>query len=162
MTRWLRGLFAAGLVASLAACGGPPPPPPTIVEFSMSADKNVNPDPAGQGAPVVLRVYQLASPSSFNNAEFFDLFNNDQAALKSDLIHRDDVPLAPGASAPLTLKPNDQVTAIGLFAGYRNWQQTTWRKVVPLPPHQTTTITVTAGASGLTVKSTSSKPASGS
>jgi type VI secretion system protein VasD len=162
MRGWLRGVFAVGLVACLAACGGPPPPPPTVVALSMSADKNVNPDPSGQGAPVVLRVYQLGSASSFNNAEFFDLFNNDQAALKSDLIHRDDVTLAPGASASLTVKPNDQVTAIGLFAGYRNWQQTAWRKVVPLTPHETTTVTVTAGASGLTVKSTSSKPAGGS
>lgn len=158
MSGWLRGALVAGMMACLAACGGPPPPPPTLVTLTMTAAANVNPDPSGQGAPVVLRIYQLASPSSFTNAEFFDLFNSDQTALKTDLLHRDDIPLAPGATQTLNLMPNDQVTAVGIFAGYRDWQKATWREVVPVAPHKTTDITVSAGQTGLTVKTTVTTP----
>src|ERR1700751_670969 len=73
----------------------------------------------GAGAPVVVRIYQLASPSAFGNAEFFQLFNQDQATLSADLVKRDDIVLAPGQSKQVTLQPTDQVKAIGLLAAYR-------------------------------------------
>jgi type VI secretion system protein VasD len=140
--------FALGSV--LAGCGAPPPPPPpTVVNLSLSASADVNPTQAGQGAPIALRVYQLASTSAFSGAEFFQLFSQDQATLGADLVKRDDMIVAPGASKTLSLMPLDNVKAIGVFAAYRDYGAVVWRVSMPVAPHKTTTATVTAGHVGL-------------
>ncbi len=155
----LGAALGLGLAALLAGCGAPPPPPPTQVAVTLTAAANANPTPDGKGAPVVLRVYQLASTSAFNGAEFFDLFNQDQATLKTDLIKRDDVTLAPGQSKTLNLTPTDQAKSIGVFAGYRDYGHAIWRVTADIPPHKTTKITVQAGPTGLTISPPPGGPA---
>ena len=146
MRRW--GVFAI-LLGLLVGCSSPPPP--TVVQVSVSATSDVNPTEAGQGAPLAVRIYQLGSDAAFGQAEFFQLFNQDQATLKTDLVNRQEFILAPGASRSMTLNPTDQVTAIGIFAAYRNFQGAKWRATAAVAPHQTTTITVQAGANGINV-----------
>jgi type VI secretion system protein VasD len=140
------------LLTSIVACSSPPPPPPTVVNLTVSASPDVNPTDPGQAAPIVVRVYQLASPTSFEQAEFFQLFNQDQAFLKTDLVKRDDFLLAPGQTKTATLTPTDQVKALGVLAAYRDFQHATWRATVPVPPHQTTKVTITAGRDAVVVK----------
>ena len=148
------------LATLLAACSSaPPPPPPTQVVLALAATPDVNPAPNGQGAPVVLRVYQLASTTAFKGAEFFDLFNQDQATLKTDLVKRDDVTLAPGQSKTLTLSPTDPTKAVGVFAAYRDYTKAVWRVSADIPAHKTTKLTVQAGSAGLTLGPPPTKPA---
>ena len=151
MGRWRFVALVSGLLAGLAACS-PPPPPPTVVNVAMSADQDDNKDPAGHGAPLVVRLYQLGSDAAFGSAEFFQLFNQDAATLKTDLVKKDEYILAPGQSKSATLNPMDPVTAIGVFAAYREYQTVTWRATVSVAPHATTKITIQAGAKGLVVK----------
>jgi type VI secretion system protein VasD len=147
-------LLAVLGVTCLAGCAAPPPPPPppTVVNLTLSATPRVNPGPDGRGAPVTVRLYQLASSSGFGNAEFFPLLNTDAATLGNDLVKRDDVILAPSQTVTKTLTPRDDVKSIGLFAAYRDFQQASWRAVTDIPPHQTTMITVTADAGGIVLK----------
>jgi len=137
----------------LAGCAAPPPPPPprTVVNISVKAGPDINPDPTGQGAPMTLRVYQLASGAGFGNAEFFALYKTDAATLGPDIIHRDDLALNPGDSKTLPLSPTDQVKTLGFFAGLRDFSQAAWRATADIPPHQTTNITVTASKAGIAV-----------
>jgi len=152
MARWVYQAAALALLAGIAGCSSPPPPPPTVVNLTVSASPAVNPTAGGQAAPIVVRVYQLGSTNGFEQAEFFQLFNQDQAFLKTDLIKRDDFLLAPGQTKTATLTPTDQVKALGVLAAYRDFQHATWRVTVPIPPHQTTAVTVTAGTNAVTVK----------
>ncbi len=145
------------LLALLAGCGGPPPPPPTLVTVAVTAAADANAS-SGKGAPVSLRIYQLTSPAGFEGAEFFPLFNGDKAVLKEDIVQRDDVLLAPGASKTLSLAPADRAKAIGVFAAYRDYEHVTWRAVAAIPPNKTSTLTVTAGAAGVTAKIEPAKP----
>jgi type VI secretion system protein VasD len=135
--------------ATLAGCAPPPPPPPTVINLTLAASSDVNPSAAGQAAPVAVRVYQLASQSAFMGAEFFQIFSQDQATLGADLVKRDDAIIAPGASKTMSLTPEDRVKAIGVFAAYRAYQGVVWRLAVPVTPHKTTTLTITAGKAGL-------------
>ena len=153
------------LVTALACCAAPPPPvPPTIVKMSLHAAKDANPGPDGQGAPVTLRVYQLASPAGFGNAEFFPLYNADAPTLGTDLVKRDDVILAPGETRSMTLMPRDDVKSIGVFAGLRDFQTAQWRGTVDVAPHQTTDVTVVAARPGIGVvaKPEPARPKAGS
>ncbi len=151
MGRWHVGVLVLGLLGGLAGCA-PAPPPPTVVALTLAAGPDVNPGPTGQGAPLVVRVYQLGSDAAFGNAEFFQLFSQDQATLKTDMVKRDEYILAPGQTKTTTLNPTDMVTAIGIFAAYRDFQAAAWRATVNVAPHQTTRIDVQAGAKGIVVK----------
>jgi type VI secretion system protein VasD len=157
MARLFRGDFGLGaavtaaLLATLAGCAPPPPPPPTTVALTLAASADANANAAGQGTPVQVRVYQLASATGFGNAEFFQLFNQDQATLGADLVKRDDFFLAPGQSKTSALTPTDQVKVLGVFAAYQNFQQATWRATTMIPAHQATAITVSVGKTGVTV-----------
>ncbi len=144
---WLVG---AALLAALAGCTTPPPPP-TVVQLTLVASQDVNPGPSGQGAPVQVTVYQLASPAGFNSADFFQLFSQDKATLGADLIARDQFTLAPGQTKTATLNPTDLVKALGVFAGYQNYQNATWRGTLPIPAHQTSNVSVAAGKTGIAV-----------
>jgi type VI secretion system VasD/TssJ family lipoprotein len=111
-----------------------------------------------KGAPLALRVYQLAGTANFKGAEFFPLYNEDAAVLKADLLHRDDLLLAPGASKSETIMPKDNVTSIGVFGAYRGFQTAVWRVSFDVAPHKTTNVTVTAGHDGLVLKTDTTAP----
>jgi type VI secretion system protein VasD len=137
----------------------PPPPPPTTVSVTIKTAPDTNLTPDGQGAPVVIRIYQLASRSSFDAAEFYRLYNGDAATLGADLVKKEEFLLAPASSRTVSIEPADTVHAIGIFAAYSDFQKVTWRGVANVPPHETTTVTVGADRSGVTLAVTSAKPA---
>ena len=148
----------AGLAALLgvSACSSPPPPPPpTLVNLSMTTAPDANPNAAGQGAPVIVRVYQLNSAAGFEKAEFFRLLNQDTATLGSDVVKRDEYLLPPGESKTVKLEPGPTVKALGVFAAYRDFGHVNWRGVGEVPEHKTTDVLVKADANGIDV---SSKP----
>lgn len=152
---------AASALALLLAgsCSQPPPPlPPTVVNVQASAAATANAMPQGQGAPVIIRIYQLASKAAFEGAEFYPLFNQDSATLGPDLVKKDEFLLAPGASKSITLTPPDNVHVIGVFAAYRDFQNVTWRADADIAAHKTTTVTVTADRGGIKVQAASAKP----
>ena len=151
MGRWLPGTAALTMLAALGGCSSPPPPP-TVANLSLRASQDVNPSSSGQGAPIAVRVYQLNSTNAFDSAEFFPLFNDDKTALKTTLIARDDYIVVPGKTKTVTLKPKDEVTDLGIFAAYRNFENARWRASVTVPVHQTTAVTVTFAKDGITTK----------
>lgn len=146
----MRGIKAALLTiasvacAALVGCGAPPPPPPpTVAALTMVASADANPDAGGAAAPVAVRIYQLSSTAAFNQADFFQLYNNDQAVLGADLLGRDEVTITPGGTQQLVKELKPGATAIGVVAAFRDIQHANWRaKAVP-PANKTTAITVT-------------------
>jgi type VI secretion system protein VasD len=127
---------ATGLSLALAACGGAPPP--GIVELTITASNDINPDTGGRASPVVLRVYQLAGPTTFQAADFFQLFDKETPTLAADLVGREELTIPPGGTLSLTipLKPNTQ--RIGIAAAFRDIDKASWRAVVEVPPNKTT------------------------
>jgi type VI secretion system protein VasD len=152
------------VLLALAACSSPPPPPappaPTVANLQLTATADSNPTADGQGAPVAVRVFQLASKSRFEGAEFFNLFNGDAAALGADAVAKDELILVPGTTKSLKLTPTDAVHAIGVFAAYRDFSHSTWRADCDLPAHQTTAIIVTSARGGIKLVAEPSKPVS--
>lgn len=151
---WMRKRGAATIGALLlaavaSACAGPPPPPPTVVKLKITASADVNATQSGQGAPVIVRVYQLGSSAGFEKGEFFRLMNADAATLGTDIVKKDEYLIAPGTTKEETLTLPDTVKAVGFFAAYREFQRVTWRATVAPEAHKTTPVAVTVNASGL-------------
>jgi len=152
-------LLWAGLSTILLGCASdppaePPPPEPTIVNLQIETSSDLNADSKGKGAPVMLRIYELRQPDNFNSADFFALFNNEQATLSVDLAHKQEMLLQSGMSKKLTLKPEDTVTTLGFFAAFRQVDTAQWRIDAEVKAHQTQTLNVKIKNNQLTIDST--------
>jgi len=116
------------------------------------ASENLNADSNGNGAPVMMRIYELSGSSNFNATDFFAMFNDDSAALGADLERKQDFLLRPGETKKLTIKPGDEVSALGFFAAFRQLDTARWRAIVPVQSHQTQSYTVKLIDNQLTVE----------
>jgi type VI secretion system protein VasD len=154
MPRSRRALFTTAWLAAvtvLAGCAGAPKPPkPTQVEGTIAASPGLNPSVNQRPSPLLVRIYELRSPTAFNQADFMSLYQGDQAALAADLVVREEIMLQPGESRPFTRQLNPDTRFIGVIGAYRNLERATWRAVVPIKPNQSQKISVRAEALTLT------------
>jgi type VI secretion system protein VasD len=91
----------------------------------VSAD--VNPDSQNRPAPIVVRVYQLKDDAAFKDADFFALYDKEQATLAAALVSREEYELAPGEHRTVDfLLPHD-TRYVGVAAAYRDIRNAQWR-----------------------------------
>lgn len=128
----LRWIAIAMTTLALAACASSAPKP-TKARMTVVAQADVNPDAGGRPSPVVLRVYQLQQDAKFANADFFALFDDEQAALGADLLARDEITLAPGERKELQVDVKGEAKFLGAVAAYRDIRNSQWRVVKPAP-----------------------------
>lgn len=151
-TRSWRGLAAAVLVTGMIAAGcgsdepaaAPPPPPPTRIEGRLAAAADVNPDLDRKPSPILVRLYELKVETAFSNADFFQLHDDDAAVLGADLVARSEHILVPGETVKFSRLPAAEVRFFGAMAAYQAIEAASWRALMPVPPNQTTTLTVAA------------------
>jgi len=120
----------AGLIASLTACSRTPPPTP--IKVQLQADEYTNPNENGEPSPVVVRVYQLKEVTAFQNAEYFDLADNDKKVLGGDLIGVQEYEMTPGKSQDYNRDVSSEATHIGVVASFRDIESAQWRDTIEL------------------------------
>ncbi|AOY90871.1 type VI secretion system-associated lipoprotein [Cupriavidus sp. USMAA2-4] len=124
-------------VLLLAACTVPPSTTPKEqikLDLAVSAGAAVNPDDQDRASPVLVRVYELKTESTFQGADYFSLDKNDKTVLTQDMLARDEFILRPGESRDIERKLNRDTTTLGILVGYRDLAKATWRTVYKLPP----------------------------
>ena len=146
--RLLLGVGGTVALLGLAGCADkpPPPPPPTVVALTVLAGVDANPDANGRASPLNVRAYALKTPSAFQEADFFTLFDKDQATLGADLVQREEFLLRPGENRQLqwVLPPEAKVVAV--MAAYRDLEHARWRATLPVAAHQTRRMLAQLGA----------------
>ncbi len=146
----LRAALIGIAAVAVASCAKPPPPPPpTIVNLAVTAADDLNPNASGRASPAVVRVYYLVSATSFEEADFFQLFEQEGAVLGADLAARDEITMAPGTTKTLAREPRADVRFLGVAASYREIDSAVWRAVVAVPPNQTTAVQALLGANSV-------------
>nr|WP_281375124.1 type VI secretion system lipoprotein TssJ [Aquabacterium terrae] len=146
---------AAGALALLiaAGCSSPPkPPPPTTVDGAIQASPQLNLSVNQRPSPLLVRVYELKTASSFNSADFMALYQGDQAALAADMVAREEIMLQPGENRPYKKTLGAETKFIGVFGAYRNLEKSTWRVVVPVQPNKAQKLSIRAGDLALAVE----------
>ena len=137
MIAWSRRVrftfLAAALALGLASCGGAPPKP-AISKATLVAAADANPDSGGRASPVVVRLYQLKEEGAFSNADFFALYDNEQATLGPSLVAREEYELKPGESRDLQLQLAPETRFVGAIAAFRDIRNAQWRAVAAAPP----------------------------
>jgi len=143
------GFASICVLALLQACSSPPPAPPVaapeppmIVNLKISSAANVNADASGAGAPVMLRIYQLREASAFNSADFFSLFDKDQATLSADMARKQELLIKPNDQQTVSLQLDPDIKTLGVFAAFRQLDTAQWRATLPVAAHQTSSVAI--------------------
>lgn len=114
----------------IASCAGERPP---SAEFQISASSDLNPDANDRPSPIVLKIFALRSADAFNNARFFELYENATNTLGVDLLNQVEFQILPGdqrESVELTF--DLEARWLGLLAAYRDLDNSVWRSSVPV------------------------------
>ena len=105
----------------------------TPVTLTVAASVDVNPDSRNRASPILVRVYALKSTGPFDNADFFSLFEKDQATLGAELVQREELLLKPGDSRLLKMTLAADVKAIAVMGAYRDLERARWRAGISPP-----------------------------
>ena len=120
-----------------------PPPEPTYVTLNFEASGDINRNISGSASPVVLRIYQLKSYTTFEKADFFSLFEEDDQLLGKDLLDKEEILLKPHEKKTVFFEPSEETEAIGLFAVFREYKEAQWKASVGIRKNKTNVIDVT-------------------
>jgi type VI secretion system protein VasD len=145
--RWLgAALVAAGLAAGCASA-----PKPTKVSGSIEASPTINPSASQRPSPLMLRIYELKSPTTFNAADFMSLYQRDQAELATDLVAREELTLAPGETRSLSKMLSPDTRYIGVVAAFRDVEHARWRSIAVVEPGKSKKVVIKADALAVAV-----------
>ncbi len=129
-------------------------PSPTVIDLAISAGLDINPNAQGRASPVVLRVYHLASPNAFEEADFFQLFEQDAAILGQDMIGREEIIVTPGAAQTVSQEVAPEVRHLGVIAAYRETETSVWRASAVVTPEEINSYAVQINALAVAIAKT--------
>lgn len=117
---------------TLSGCSLKPSAPNTRIDLHLTGSASLNPDLHGRPSPIVLRLYELKNPVTFEHAEFFSVYQQPQETLALDLVAHEELELRPGEKQELNLLTTAAGGYLGVLAAYRNLPEADWQVVIPL------------------------------
>ena len=148
--RYLKGAMLAGAALLLAACAKEPEPP-RMATVTVTGGADINASADGPATPVVVQLYELTQASDFEQAGFFDLYDNAQGTLGPDLVASERITLRPGQTVEKTWTLADRTGAVGAIAAFRALDTSTWRGSAPLGPAKQQAVTVSVNGTTISV-----------
>jgi type VI secretion system protein VasD len=133
ISRFIGLLICVTAAIVLGACASSATTKASPYRIEFQAARDVNGDSRQRPSPVLVKVYALRSPTSFQSADFFALQNQADTVLGKDLVEIEQLVLMPGESRSIKKPGNPDVTSIGIVAEYRLLEKNKWREIVTLP-----------------------------
>ena len=130
----MKSLFALLTILMFSGCSNTPEP--TYVALTLNASANLNPDHVDRPSPLVIRIIELSSITSLENAEFFDLYNNAKANLGPDFIAEEEIILRPGDKKIIKLKLSEKGQYLAVIGAYQNIESADWRSINTVEPEE--------------------------
>jgi type VI secretion system protein VasD len=138
-----RLLLTAPALLSVASCAGAPAP--AVVELSIRASTDVNPNPAGTPVSVAVRLYWLIGRGRFMSADAYALMDREKATLGDESAGSEEIVLRPGEVRSLTLSPKPGVRYLGVAVLFREIDRAQWRAIAPIAAIGLTRLALTIG-----------------
>ena len=102
------------------------------VTMKFETGMELNLDRKGASNPIMIRVYELKNPSTFEQLDYFSLQDKDRTLLGNDLITKEEFIMRPEEQKIIVKTLSRDTEAIGFIAAYQDLSQATWRKVYRL------------------------------
>lgn len=110
---------------------------PSELETKIVADEKLNPDAQGRPAPLIIRLYALSDDSVFLTADFFALYEDDEAVLGDKLLMRREFQIRPGETRELEdLEFSLDTRYLAVIGAYRDLDNATWRVSEAIEPNE--------------------------
>lgn len=139
-------VLASGL---LIGCGRGAERAPAPIQLHISGSPDMN----SGGNAAIVRAYLLASDASFRRTNLEAFWQDDTAALGSDLIApKREVLLYPGENEDIQLNMIPGVAYVGIAADLRNPDPNSWRVIYPVSELRGRRLIVTVGEDRLDVQ----------
>lgn len=116
--------------------------PTTIINVTLNASPEVNPDLSERPSPIVVRVYELKSLGTFETADFYSLFDNPEAILGADLVNSVQFHLNPGDTQTYNHTTSSETSYFAVTAAYRKLDHAVWRDHVIIPAAKITNLII--------------------
>ncbi|WP_434709007.1 type VI secretion system lipoprotein TssJ [Pseudomonas sp. R1-1] len=149
-TAFFQTLTALILLVLLAGCSSLSPySKVTKINLKLTGSDQLNPDLNGRPSPIVVRLFELKHPVTFENADFFSLYERAKEALNPDLVASEELELRPGETVEMKLKVEEGSLYVGVLAAYRDLPDTQWRHTVQITPLEVTDVDLTLDQTGI-------------
>lgn len=149
-TVFFKMLTALTLLVFMSGCSSLSPYSSiTKLNLKLTASDQLNPDLNGRPSPIVVYLFELKHPVSFENADFFSLYERAKESLAPDMVASEELELRPGETVELKLSVEEGSRYVGVLAAYRNLSQTQWRYTLKVTPQDATDIDLTLDQSGI-------------
>ncbi|GAA0243827.1 type VI secretion system lipoprotein TssJ [Marinomonas primoryensis] len=105
----------------------------TQVTFSLVADDDVNPGLFGVASPIEIQVFELVDDSMFMSADFDQITEDYEKALKNNFIKSYDYVMTPGQFKFIDdFEINTETNYIGVMAKFSEPDLSEWKKAVKI------------------------------
>jgi type VI secretion system protein VasD len=133
------GVLVGACASTPAPAPAPPPPAPVVLDpvtlqVTLVATDDVNPDARGRASPLSVRISELRSRSAFDAADFFSLYDREQATLGTELLSKEQYILRPGDTQGYTRKAQGETRFLAVVAAYRDLEGSIWRVAAGIAP----------------------------
>lgn len=105
-----------------------------IVDMAILASPRINTTEKGEPRPVQVRVYQLASDTRLNHADFQEMWKDDKKALGEDLLKVQEFPVYPDSRSDVRFERDSKALFVAVMAIFRSPKGRSWYTLFELPP----------------------------
>lgn len=123
----------------------------TKLDLTLNSSYQLNPDLHGRPSPIVVRLYELKHPATFEGADFFSVYQRSKQVLSPDLIAQEELEIRPGETRKLRLSLQPGSRYVGVLAAYRDLSEAEWRYVIPIQEEKRNRLTLSLETLGLSV-----------
>jgi type VI secretion system protein VasD len=142
----------------LKGCGSEPEKPeptepaPTLIQAKITVSNQVNPDVNGRPSPIVMRIYELKNLGKFEEAGFYNLFEEYESFLSSDLLASEQFHLRPGDTKTVKHAVAPETKYLAVTAAYRDLNQAVWRDSIRIKTAKTTRLEIILDRLGVSIR----------
>lgn len=123
----------------------------TKIDVTFEASSDLNPTPEGRPSPIVVRMYEFNDAKEFKGADFFAIYEKENATIGQAILAKDELEFRPGDEKHIERKTKPETQFIGIIAAYRDLDNAKWRAIIPLSSEKTNSMIVHLGSAGLQV-----------
>ena len=121
MRNWLMSSILVTLLSGCSFSGAELAPQ---IVLNIKAASNINPNVEGKPSPLELRVYQLTNSQAFSQADFIQIYNDEQGVLKAELLlTRQLESILPGETRQEVFPLAAETKYIGVIAGFADYRE---------------------------------------